>query len=379
MRSTILAALTVTTLAVLSACGGEAPPPEAPPPPPPPPPPVASAPPPADTTPPPPPPKPALSDLIPAALKSMGDAFNAHDAQKMTQLFTDDAAVYTYGAGETHSKGDLTTGMQTMFTAFPDAKSALTRQWIAGNVAIIEIVWTGTMSGDMGPFKATNKPVGSQRLHIMWFNDDGMIKEMHEYGDDGTVMAQAQAKKGAPAIPTLPTNPPESHTAKGTPDEDKLVAWAKAGDDAFNKDDVKAVMATMADDADYWLNIGGGPAMKGKKDLEKGLKSWFTAFPDQKWTPTNVWGVDGFAIIEHTVTGTNKGPMGPFPASKKPVQNWHWVDIMQPTADGKVQHGWGYANMVEELAQTGQLPKPPAPPAAGKSAPPAGKGPAPKK
>jgi hypothetical protein len=365
MRSTILAALTVTTLA-LSACGGEAPPPEAPPaPPPPPPPPVASAPP-ADTTPPPPPPKPALADVIPVTLKGIGDAFNAHDAGKMSQAFTDDAAVYTYGGGETHSKGDLATGIGMLFTAFPDAKSAVTRIWIKGNVAVTEIVWNGTMTGDMGPFKATGKPVGEQRLHVMMFNDDGLVKEMHEYGDDSTTMMQAQGKKGAPPIPTLPTNPPEVHSGKGTPDEDKLVTWAKAGDDTFSKDDPKAVMAGTADDADYWLNIGGGPAIKGKKDMLKSLTGWFKAFPDQKWTSGNAWGIDGFAIIEHTVTGTNKGPMGPLPASGKPVQNWHWVDIMQPTADGKVQHGWGYANLLEELAQTGQMPKPPAAPAGAK-------------
>ena len=44
---------------------------------------------------------------------------------------------------------------------------------------------------------------------------------------------------------------------------------------------------------------------------------------------------------------------------------------MQPTADGKVQHGWGYANMVEMLAQAGRSeasapPAAPAKPAKGK-------------
>jgi steroid delta-isomerase-like uncharacterized protein len=357
MRTKTLAAMSVMTLTmVLAACGGEAPAPVAPPPPPPPPPATASAtPPPADTTPPAPPPKPALADVIPQTLKGIGEAFNAHDANKMAGYFTDDASVFAYGEPETHSRGDLTTGMSQFFTAFPDAKSAATRVWIKGNVAISEMAWAGTMAGDMGPMKATNKPVGAMRLHIVTFNDDGLVKEMHEYGDDGVTAMQASGKKGAAPVPTLPTNPPEMHVSKGTPDEDKLADWAKAQDDVFNKDDAKGVLATMADDADYWINLGGGPAMKGKKDNQKGLTSWFKAFPDQKWTVTNAWGIDGFAIIEHTVSGTHKGAMGPLPASGKPVQSWHWVDIMQPTADGKLQHGWGYANMFEMLAQTGQL------------------------
>lgn len=373
MRTKILAALSVTTL-VLSACGGEAPPPDAPAPPPPPPAVTASVAPPADTTPPP-PPKPALADLMAAAGKGMGDAFNAHDAGKFASYFSDDVASYMYGAPEHHSRGDLTTGMTALFTAFPDIKSAATRVWSKGNVMITEIAWTGTMSGDMGPFKATGKQAGGMRLHISFFNDDGLVKEMHEYADEASAGMQLMGKKGAPPVPTLPTNPPEMHMGKGTPDEDKLVDWAKAGDDVFSKDDPKAVLAGMADDADYWLNLGG-PAMKGKKDLEKGLKAWFKTLPDQKWTVSQGWGIDGFAIIEHTVSGTAKGPMGPLPASNKPVQNWHFVDILQPTADGKIQHGWGYTNLNEMLAQTGQLPKPPvakAPPATGKAPPPAKK------
>lgn len=359
MRTKNLAAMSVMALTIavsaLVACGGEPPPPPAPPPPPPPPATASATPAPTDTTPPAPPPKPALADLIPQTLKGMGDAFNAHDANKMAGFFTDDALVSAYGEPDSHSRNDLASAMTTFFTAFPDAKSAALRVWVKGNIAISEMAWTGTMSGDMGPMKATNKPVGAQRLHVLFFTDDGLVKEMHEYGDASVIVAQASGKKGAAPIPTLPTNPPEVHVSKGTPDEDKLADWAKSQDDVFSKDDVKGVLATIADDGDYWINLGGGPATKGKKDNEKALKVWFKAFPDQKWSVTNAWGIDGFAIVEHTVSGTHKGAMGPLPASGKPVQNWHWIDIMQPTADGKLQHGWGYANMFEMLAQTGQL------------------------
>jgi hypothetical protein len=57
--------------------------------------------------------------------------------------------------------------------------------------------------------------------------------------------------------------------------------------------------------------------------------------------------VDGFAIVEHTMSGTQKGPFGPFAASHKPVTDWHWVDILQPTGDRLVAHGWGFSNLME--------------------------------
>jgi ketosteroid isomerase-like protein len=368
MRHWTVAALTLTTLA-LGACGGAQPSPQ--------PPPAApaataaatasAAPPPADTAPAP-PPKPTLAELVPQTLKGVGEAFNAHDAKKIAAFYTEDAVIQAYGEpAETKGRDAIARQMQMIFDLVGDAKSAPLRVWKKGDVAVLEVVWTGTMTGDFMGMKATKKPLGQHRLHILWFTEDGLIKEQHEYGDAGGVFAQMKGARMAPPPPTLPTNPPEVHTAKGTPDEDKLADWAKANDDAFNKDDPKA-LPPMADDGDYWLNLSGGPATKGKKDLSKELTAWFKTFPDQKWTVTNAWGIDGFAIVEHSMTGTQKGPLGPLPASNKPVTAWHFVDVMQPTADGKMQHGWGYANSFEMMAQTGALKPPPGEKAKGEAA-----------
>jgi len=293
---------------------------------------------------------------MPKALQGIGDAFNAHDAQKMASYVTDDCGVYSYGSGETHSRGDMTTGIGGFFTAVPDVKMARTRVWTKGNVAVLEEVWSGTNTGDMGPIKASKKPVGGVIVEVYMFNDDGLVKEMHEYGDDAGMIKQMQGKKDAPPVPALPTNPPETHMGKGTPDEDNLASWAKGTDDTFSKGDPKAAIALWADDGDMYVN--SDPAVKGKKDVGKELGSFFKAFPDQKWSSTNAWGIDGFAIIEHGMSGTHKGPFAKNPATGKAVQGWHWIDILQPTADGKVQHDWGYANMNEVLAQIGALKMP---------------------
>lgn len=377
MRPTTLAALTLATFA-LAACGGEQPAPQ---PPPPPPPPaamtsaVAPAPP-ADTTPP--PPKPTLAELIPQALQAMGEAWQRRDMPKFLSNFSDDVVDSVYGIGE-FRKDDFAKQIGALMDMSKDIKSRPARVWIKANVAVSELVTAGTMTGDFMGMKANGRPFGGYRVIVMWFNDDGKAKLVHEYADMAGMMAQLQGKKDAPPVPAVPTNPPEVHVARGTPDEDKLADWGKAGDDAMSKDDTKAAMATMADDGDYWLNMGG-PAMKGKA-LDKGFADWFKAFPDQKWTVTNAWGIDGFAILEHTMNGTNKGKFGPMPATGKSVSNWHWIDIQQPNATGKIQHGWGYTNLVEAFAQLGAIKQPgEAPKGAAPKAPPPPKNPfAPKK
>jgi hypothetical protein len=367
MRFALLALMTSGAVALggVTSCGGEEPAPQAPPPPPPPT--VSATPPPADTTPPP-PPKPSLAELIPQTLQGMRDAFNAHDAKKLATFCTEDCVVAGYGQPDAHGRDDVATGLQHLFDTFGDARSAPLRGWSKGNVVVSEIAWAGTMTSDFMGMKATGKPVGQICARILFFSDDGLVKEMHEYADDAGLMAQMAGKKGAPPVPVLPTNSPEMHVAKGTPDDDKLEDWAKAGDVTFSKDDPKAALAGMADDGDYWINFSGMPAMKGKKENEKGLTGWFKAFPDQKWTSTNAWGIDGFAILEHAVSGTQKGPLGPLAASNKAVNGWHWLEILQPTADGKIQHGWGYANLIELMQQTGAL-KPPGDKPAAKVAP----------
>jgi ketosteroid isomerase-like protein len=310
----------------------------------------------AEPPPPPPPaPKPTLAELIPQTLKGIEDAFNAHDAKKLAGYHTQDCEVVEYGDPmPAHGRDDIEKRLQGMFDGIPDAKTAATRVWIKGNVAIQELVWAGTMSSDLMGMKATKKPVGGYRIHVAWFSDDGLVKEVHQYADGGALMAQMQGKPNAPPVPAIPTNPPEVHVSKGSPDEDKLVDWLKSVDDTFDKDDVKAAIAIHADDCEVWMGPGGRPSMKGKKEVTKALTDWFKTFPDQKWSNANAWGIDGFTIAEKTMSGTQKGKLGPLPASNKPV-SWHWLEILQPNSDGKVEHAWLFANVVEVMAETGAL------------------------
>ncbi len=339
-------------------------------------------------------PAPSLVDVVAQTLAGLRDAIDRHDAKKAASFFADDCWVASYAGPDLHGREEVAAELQSMFDAFGDLKSAPLRRWVKGNVVAYEFAWAGTMSGDFMGVKASHKPAGLVEFRVVRSGADGLIKEMHQYADMAGLVAQMTGKKTAPPVPILPSNVLEPHVAKGTSEEDELAAWAKGLDETRSKGNPKAVLAAMADDADYWNNLDG-PSLKGKRELEKGVTAWFKAFPDQKWTVTGAWGIDGFAIVEHSMSGTQQGSLGALAASKKAVSDWHWVDVLQPVPASSgssagapapsgellVQHGWGFANVTEMTQQTGAL-KQPADKTTTKAAPgstPVKVGPAPKK
>jgi uncharacterized protein (TIGR02246 family) len=367
MRTKTLATLVVLTCAA-AACGGEPPPPPQPPPPPmAPPQPLSTAP--TAEAPSPPPPKPAITDLVPQTLKNVTDAFNAHDAQKFAANFSSDVAGTAYGMPEMHGRDDVVKNLQQLFDMSSDVKAGAARLFAKGNVIAVDWVSAGTMTGDFMGMKASKKPFGGHRLVVCWLNDDGLMTQTHEYADVAGMMAQVKGAKDAPAVPTVPTST-EFHWAKNTPEEDKLADWVKTSNDAFNKDDAKAVSALFAPDGDLTFYTFGGKTIKGPKELEKFHGDFLKAIPKAQFTISNAWAVDGYVIAERTVSGTQKGRLGPLPASNKDV-TLHEAAILQPTADGKVQHVWAYGNAAE-------IAPPPPPPPAPKAAAAPGAQPAPK-
>jgi steroid delta-isomerase-like uncharacterized protein len=295
--------------------------------------------------------KPSLQSSMQATTKGLANAFGAHDAQRAASFFADDASATSYGGWGAHGRDEIAKRFQELFAAFGDAKTVVLRAWTKGEMVVEESAWAGTMTGDFMGRPATHAPVGQLRVDVLVFDADGRVKELREYADDAGLLAQMSGKKDAPPVPLIPTNSPSVHVAAESPEDDKLAAWGRA----LGEGDAGAVAAGIADDSDAWVSFDDKPATRGKKALARQIAGWTKAFPDAKWTTTASWGIDGFAIVEHTMSGTQKGPLGALKASNKPVTSWHWLTIVQPDADAQIHHVWAYANLVELLRQTGAL------------------------
>lgn len=300
-------------------------------------------------------PKPSPADAMKATMKAFGDAIQAKDAKKLASLYAENGVVKFAGMPDLTGRDAIQGMWEKNFASFPDSKSAPSRIFVKGDVAVVEWTWTGTHSKDMGPIKATEKKVGVNGADVMWFNPDGSIKESHTYMDMGTVMSQiGVSKQKARPLATLPSTPPTMVMGGGA-DEQKNVDTVAKMFGAFEKKNDVDFLAGTTDDV-QWDDLTMPETMKGKAAGKKFFKDVTTAFPDLKVTVANSWGIGDFAIVEEAMTGTMKGAFMGIPAKNKPV-NMHALDIVQ-LKDGKIVHGWTYANGGEMAMQLGLVPAP---------------------
>jgi uncharacterized protein (TIGR02246 family) len=301
-----------------------------------------------------------MAEMIASATKAEMDAINAHDAQKFAALFASDGARHLVGTPPPDPVGRdaIATSVQHMMQTFPDFKLAVSRMWTKDNVRITTEDWTATDSGTgFRGAKPTGRPVGMTAVVITVFNDDGLIKDMRMYGDGATLMQQMDPKAKAGTFRAPPTLATSFDTvAAGSPEEDGNLALAKSLyqslDDKKEKDVVAMVTEdTTADDYTAPATIKG---IKGWKGM---YREYVGAFPDFKQLPLdNQWAIGQYVVSEGVLKGTNKGPIGPFKASGKPV-NLHFVDIAQFKA-GKIARLQSWTNGAELLVQIGALPPP---------------------
>jgi predicted ester cyclase len=276
--------------------------------------------------------------------------------------------------------------MGSMKKAFPDWK--LTPQLIiinGRNILAVELS-QGTNSGPMQmpgqpEMPATNKKMGVLMFHRLTINDQNKATEEWAYEDPMTMMGQlGMMPKGAPpvraAIDKSWDGAPIVVVASDNDTEKKNLEAVKKMDDAFNAHKIPDLMAMMTDDA-VESDQADDKDAKGKKEMEAGLKMFYTGFPDVKATADQSFAAGDYVVELGTLTGTNKGDMGPMKKTGKEI-NGHYAEISK-WKDGKLENLWRFRNGMAMAMQLGLMPAPGAAPAAGSAAPAAPAGKAPKK
>jgi steroid delta-isomerase-like uncharacterized protein len=306
----------------------------------------------------------AMTEIQTKGVAAYMEGMNAHDSKKMAALYAETATFKSPGFPDGNGRASIEKGVSGLFAGLPDLKVAPAHIFNKGEVTVVHMAMTGTHKGDMGPIKATTKATGWEAVSVLWWNEEGQIKEEHQYWNMGTMMSQiGMSKEKAPGIPTLAAKA-ETFTSSGSDAEAKNPAALKAFYGAFEAKKAADFTSLMSDTSE-WTDNMMPTSSKGTKEAKKYFDSALVGFPDAKMTVNNQWAIGDFVITENTFSGTNNGPFMGAKATKKTV-SMQGVDIIM-MKDGKIAKGWSFGNGMQAAQQLGLI-KEEKPAAAAKSA-----------
>lgn len=358
MRKVIVVGFVGLVGLVSSACGGDPPVAIAPQPT------VTAPPPPVETTPPPPvtppapPPKKPLADLQKEAGKTIAEGFATGDAKKVAAVYSENATFKFPGMPDVTGRANIEKALAGFFASFGKIKMGEQRVFVKKEVVVTEWVMNATHTGEFMGTKATEKPVGWVGASVLWFDDDGMIKEDHTYYNAAVVPFQIGASKDKNRTPPAMPGAPQVTPSMGAPAEEENIKSLHALNEALEKKDEKKLGTLFTDKAE-WDDITLPEAQKGKAAILKYFKGLSGAFPDAKLATTFSFGAGDWVIEEGTYSGTNTGPLFGAPPTKKSM-TIHELNIVQLDKDKKIVKAVTYGNDLEMMSQLSP-PKPAAP------------------
>ena len=129
--------------------------------------------------------------------------------------------------------------------------------------------------------------------------------------------------------------------------------------EAINARDLPGIDATMAPGLVRHSQATPGPDMTSLDEFKAFLETDWASFPDSRITITRMVAEGDLVAIWGTYAGTQAGPMGPFPATNRPLS----LDIsgIFRIEDGKIAEIWVVWDNLAGLTQLGLAPEPPAP------------------
>jgi steroid delta-isomerase-like uncharacterized protein len=254
---------------------------------------------------------------------------------------------------------------QAMQTAFPDMKFEPQMILVNGRNVFGVALETGTHEGTlhmppMPDMPATHKKFGMLFFHRLAMDDTNRAKEEWGFEDESTFMSQLglSPKEAPPRRPAMDKGMEGAPIVVVAADDAKEKAnldVAKKGLDAFNAHKPADLVALVTDDV-----VESDQAMAkdatGKKEVEKGLKDFQTAFSDAKITPDNAFAAGDYVVTFGTFEGTNDHDLGKMKKTGKHV-SLPMAEIMQ-FKDGKVSHLWRFYDSMSMAMQLGLVKMP---------------------
>lgn len=126
--------------------------------------------------------------------------------------------------------------------------------------------------------------------------------------------------------------------------------------DAINQRDLDALDSLIAPDIVRHCAATAGVTVHSLDDFKAFLRSDFATVPDSVITIEHLIAQDSLVAVHAIYAGTQKGPMGPFPATGKRFEG-PFLSFIR-IEDGKIAEMWVEWDNLSMLTQLGHLPAP---------------------
>jgi predicted ester cyclase len=124
--------------------------------------------------------------------------------------------------------------------------------------------------------------------------------------------------------------------------------------EAFNRRDFS--VAGASDDI-VMVDTARNLTLKGKGQAKEWLSEWVKTFSNGRITEPQYIDAGDTVVSQFVGTGTQDGPLGPFPPTGKDVRI-AFCEIARFNAEGKIVSITNYYDQLSLLAQLGHLPAP---------------------
>jgi hypothetical protein len=249
------------------------------------------------------------------------------------------------GRDDAHGADAVIHAHETLFGAFDGRAVGMSRIFRTDSTQAVEWTLSGTQTKDWLSVAATHKPVVIKGLTLVWTKDDGSVTDIHIYFD--VAMAKAQLGVGpkellAVPAPTMASGPPQVYDQTGSNEETIDVSVGRAAVDALENNDEAAYVDTKTDDTQYFSLERAQPDV-GKDAAHAYFKAIRKAIAQLDATVDNAWGIGSFSVLEYSLAGEQRGPIGWVPMQRSNVVH---LDVAQVNEikDGKVARIWRYDN-----------------------------------
>jgi hypothetical protein len=295
---------------------------------------------------------PALDAVTPSATQKEHEvadkylaALAAPDGAALGPVLADDAHFTLAGLVTTDAIGrrDVIAAHDKLFGTFDRKSLVPSRVLLTSDTQSIE--WTLTAQD-----KTTGMPIGIRGIALVTTKDNGMIRDIHLYFDQGILLAQISgAPKQLASLPraTSPGGPRVEAEQANSPEEAADSKLAASAIEALQNDET-AYAAVFADDIEIDTLQSARP-LKGKKELHAYYQALHVAITGIVTTVDNRWSIGKYTVVEYHLVGRQRAKYEYVPI-KDPVIKLYFAEVAE-LRDGQIAHVWRYDNPIQILQQ----------------------------